>query len=320
MELRRLGRSELRIAPVVLGGNVFGWNVDQPTANRMFDTFVDAGFNAIDTADVYSSWIPGHVGGESERVIGEWLKTSGKRDKVVIMTKLGVEMGPGKKGLSRRYMHEAIEASLSRLQTDYVDLYQSHRDDEETSLDETLSSYAELIKAGKVRAIGASNYTAARLREAEAVSKRLGVPRFESLQPYYNLVERAQFEGELSDYCTSAEVGVIPYFGLGAGFLTGKYRSEKDLEGRARGYHVKKYLNDWGLGVLAALDSVAARHKATPAQVALAWLMTKIAAPIASATSLEQLTEILKAAELKLDAADIKALEHASAPETAAAE
>lgn len=315
MELRRLGRSELRIAPVVLGGNVFGWNVDQPTANRMFDTFVDAGFNAIDTADVYSSWIPGHVGGESERVIGEWLKTSGKRDKVVIMTKLGVEMGPGKKGLSRRYMHEAIEASLSRLQTDYVDLYQSHRDDEETSLDETLSSYAELIKAGKVRAIGASNYSAARFALALETSERNGLARYESLQPLYNLFDRAVFEDALQPLCVQNQVGVISFYALAAGFLTGKYRNTADAVKSARGANVvKKYVNPRGLKILQALDTVARRRNTRPGVVAVAWLLTRqgVTSPIASATSLDQLADLVAATRLQLDPAEIEALGEAS--------
>ena len=320
MELRRLGRSELRIAPLVLGGNVFGWNVDQQGANRILDAFVDAGFNAIDTADVYSSWVPGHVGGESETVIGEWLRTSGKRGKVAILTKLGMEMGEGKKGLSKAYMTQAIEASLRRLNTDHVDLYQAHRDDEATPLEEALEGFAGLIKAGKIRAFGASNYTAARLGEALAVSARLGLPRFESLQPNYSLVERPPFEGDLEALCRKEEIGVIGYFSLASGFLTGKYRAAKDIEGRVRSHNVEKYLNPWGFGVLATLDSVAGRHNATQAQVALAWLMTRITAPIASATSLEQVNDIIKAAELKLDPADIQALERASAPQAAAAE
>ncbi|HEY7841678.1 MAG TPA: aldo/keto reductase, partial [Gammaproteobacteria bacterium] len=238
MNLRRIGKSELRVGPLAFGGNVFGWTADEAMSFRLLDAFVDAGLNLVDTADVYSRWIPGHQGGESETVIGRWLKSRGCRDRVVIATKLGVEMGPDEKGLSRAYMQRAVERSLARLQTDYIDLYQSHRDDEETPLEETLEGYAELIRAGKVRCIGASNYKAPRLAEALRISAERNLPRYECLQPWYNLYDRGEFEGELADLCQREQVGVITYFSLASGFLTGKYRTEKDLEGRPRAYRV----------------------------------------------------------------------------------
>ena len=312
MERQELGRSGLKVAPWAFGGNVFGWTVDEPTGERLLDAFVDAGFNLIDTADVYSRWIPGHVGGESERAIGKWLaKTPARRDQVIIATKLGIDMPEGK-GLSRAYMMEAVDRSLQRLQTDYIDLYQSHRDDEETPQEETLSAYAELIKAGKVRAIGASNFTAPRLAEALKLSADKGLPRYETLQPWYNLYDRDQFDGELARLCTREGLGVIPYFGLASGFLTGKYRSEADLKGSPRAYRAKDMLNARGYRILAALDEVGARIGATPAQVSLAWLRAKGCVPIASATSLAQLEELAKSAEVALDPAAVTALDVAS--------
>ncbi|MDR3508473.1 MAG: aldo/keto reductase, partial [Caulobacteraceae bacterium] len=291
MEKRDIGRSGLSIAPLMLGGNVFGWTADAPTSFAILDAFVDGGFTAIDTADVYSRWVPGHVGGESETVLGQWLAARGGRDKVVIATKLGMDMGGEDKGLSAAYMVRAVEASLRRLQTDYIDLYQSHRDDEATPLDETLEAYDRLIKAGKVRAIGASNYNAQRLGEALKISADKGLPRYDSLQPLYNLYDRAEFEGALQDLCVAQNVGVISYYGLASGFLTGKYRSEADFGKSPRGGTAKRYLNDRGLAILAALDLVAANQGATLAQVALAWLIAQpgVTAPIVSATSLEQL-------------------------------
>ena len=312
MEHRRLGRSEIAIAPLMLGGNVFGWTADEATSFAILHAFVDAGFNAIDTADVYSRWSPAG-GGASEKVLGAWLKRSGKRHKVVIATKFGMEMGEGKKGLSARWMVEAVEDSLKRLQTDVIDLYQSHADDRETPQEETMEAYARLVAAGKVRVIGASNFDAERLKSANAIATKAGGPRYETLQPLYNLCDRAAFESGLAQACADEEIGVIPYYGLASGFLTGKYRSEADLAKSLRGRGVKKFLNERGLRILDSLDEVAARHGATDAQVALAWLMTKIAAPIASATSVDQLQELMKAAELKLDAADLAALEGASA-------
>lgn len=316
MKPRKLGRSGIEIAPLAFGGNVFGWTADEPTSFRLLDAFVEAGMNLLDTADVYSRWIPGHQGGESETVIGRWLKSRGQRDRVVIATKLGVEMGPDDKGLSRAYMLRAVERSLARLQTDYIDLYQSHRDDEETPLEETLEAYAELIRAGKVRCIGASNYTAPRLAEALRISSERSLPRYECLQPCYNLYDRIGFEGELADLCLSEEVGVITYFSLASGFLTGKYRSEEDLEGRPRAYRVKDMLNERGFRILAALDQVASAKSATPAQVALAWLLRKpaVTAPIASATTLPQFEEQLGAVHLDLDVTSMDILDRASAP------
>lgn len=316
MKLRKLGRSGIEVGPLAFGGNVFGWTADEQTSFRLLDAFVDAGLNLIDTADVYSRWIPGHQGGESETVIGKWLKSRGRRDRVVIATKLGVEMGEGEKGLSRAYMQRAVERSLIRLQTDYIDLYQSHRDDEGTPLEETLEAYAELIRAGKVRCIGASNYKAPRLAEALHISTERNLPRYECLQPWYNLYDRGEFEGELADLCQREDIGVITYFSLASGFLTGKYRTEKDLEGRPRAYRVKDMLNERGFRILAALDSVAAAKSATPAQVALAWLLQKpaVTAPIASATSLAQFGELLGAVRLDLDAGSMDLLDRASGP------
>lgn len=312
MEKRRLGRSDLLVAPLCLGGNVFGWTADDATSFALLDAFVAAGFNFIDTADVYSKWAPGHHGGESETVIGDWLRRRGKRDDIVIATKVGSEMGPGRKGLSKAYITRAVEESLRRLGTDYIDLYQSHRDDPETPIEETLEAYGGLIKAGKVRAIGASNFTPERLAAALAASERHGLPRYETLQPEYNLMVR-DFERALAPLCARHALGVIPYFGLASGFLTGKYRSKADLKQSPRGEDVEAYLNDRGFKVLAALDEVAARQHATPAQVALAWLMTKVTAPIASATNLKQLADLIASARLRLDPSDIARLETASA-------
>lgn len=314
MQLRPLGRSGLQVAPLALGGNVFGWTADEKTSFAVLDAFVDAGFNLVDTADIYSNWVPGHAGGESETVIGRWLRAGGRRDRVVLATKLGKPMGEGRTGLSRRWMRQAVEDSLRRLQTDRIDLYQSHDDDPATPLEETMAAFGELVKEGKVRAIGASNFTAARLAEANAVAARLGVPRYEALQPLYNLVERPAYEAELQPLCVREGIGVINFFGLARGFLTGKYRSEADLAKSPRGGGVKQYLNERGRRVLAALDTVAARHGATPAQVALAWQMAQpgITAPIASATSVAQLQELLGAARLVLSAEDLQALAIAS--------
>jgi len=298
----------------VFGGNVFGWTVDDAMGFQLLDSFVAAGFNAIDTADVYSKWVPGHTGGESETLIGKWLKRSGNREKVIIATKVGIEMGPGRKGLSRARILSAAEESLSRLQTDYIDLYQSHTDDSETPLEETLGAYADLIRQGKVRAIGASNYKANRLAAALELSKKSGLPRYESLQPHYSLVERAQYESELAPLCSKEGLGVINYYPLASGFLTGKYRSEADLKKSPRGQSVKKYLNERGLKTLAALDQVAQKHSATPAQVALAWCWARpgITAPIVSATNLEQLKELMQSVNLQLDRASIELLNQAS--------
>lgn len=281
---------------------------------RLLDAFVAAGFNSIDTADVYSRWAPGHVGGESETMIGKWLNKRGNRSKVKILTKVGMDMGDGKKGLSRTRILQAVDESLKRLQTDYIDLYQSHQDDKDTPLEETLGAYDDLIKRGKIRAIGASNYKADRLAEALAISKKNGLPRYETLQPEYSLVEREGFESGLEDLCVKEEIGVINYWPIAAGFLTGKYRSEADLKKSPRGQGVKKYLNERGLKVIAALDQVAKSKSTTPVQVALAWCMARpgVTAPIASATSIDQLNELLKSVDLQLDQASIELLNNAS--------
>ena len=315
MKKRELGNSGLKVAPLAFGGNVFGWTVTEPTAFQLLDAFVASGLNLIDTADVYSRWVPGNQGGESETIIGKWLKQSRKREKVLIATKVGMEMGPSKKGLSRAYILRAVEDSLKRLRTDYIDLYQSHTDDLETPLEETLSIYAELIKQGKVRAIGASNYSAKRLVEALQVSYQLGIPRYESLQPLYNLYDRAEYEETLEPICIGQNLGVINYYSLASGFLTGKYRSEKNLGKSPRGQKVRNYMNERGFRILAALDQVAARYHSTPASVALAWQIARpsITAPIASATSLEQLNELIEATKLELDEASIELLNQASA-------
>ncbi|MES2990464.1 MAG: aldo/keto reductase [Pseudomonadota bacterium] len=312
---RELGRSGLQVSPICFGGNVFGWTADEATSFNLLDAWVDAGMNFVDTADVYSRWVPGHTGGESETIIGKWLKQTGKRDSIVLATKVGKPMGDGLVGLSPTYIRSAVEASLKRLQTDVIDLYQSHDDDAGVPLEDTLGAFADLIKAGKVRAIGASNYTAPRLAEALAVSEKLGLPRYESLQPLYNLVERPAFEAELEQVCVDHGLGVINFYALASGFLSGKYRSEADLAQSARGQGVKKYLTPKGLAVLDALDAVAQRLHATPAQVALAWQIARpsITAPIASATSMEQLDGLVAAARLELDADAIRAIDAASA-------
>lgn len=315
MHMRKLGQSGLSVAPFALGGNVFGWTADEATSFRILDAFVGAGFNLIDTADVYSRWAPGHQGGESETIIGRWLRGSGNRDKVLIATKVGMEMGPDAKGLSRSYILRAAERSLERLQTDRIDLYQSHQDDPATPLTETLGAYAELIRQGKVRAIGASNYTAERLAEALEVSRANGLPRYECLQPLYNLYDRQPFEEALEPLCAREGLGVITYFSLARGFLAGKYRSEADLTKSPRGGGVKQYLNERGNRILRALDAVAARYRTTPARVSIAWLLTRpsVTAPIASATSMEQLHELIEATRLELDAAAVDELTRASA-------
>lgn len=314
MDLRRLGQSDLHIAPIMLGGNVFGWNVDETTSFAVLDAFVDAGFNAIDTANSYSRWVPGHQGGESETIIGNWLKRSGKRDKVVIATKVGEDMGSGR-GLKRSDILREAEASLRRLQTDRIDLYQTHFDDEVTPPEETLQAYAELIAAGKARAVGASNITPERFKASLEASRRLGLARYQSLQPLYNLADRKTFERDFEALCASEHIGVITYYSLAAGFLTGKYRSAADVaKSFARGGRVKQYLDERGSRILKGLDAVAARHAATPAQVSLAWLMARpcVTAPIVSATSLTQLADILKAARLTLTRDDIATLDSAS--------
>ena len=315
MDKRKLGNSGLEIAPLVFGGNVFGWTVDEKGSFALLDAFLDAGFNCIDTADVYSKWKPGNKGGESETIIGNWFKARGNRGKVVLASKCGMEMAPDKKGLSKAYIVRAVEDSLKRLQTGHIDLFQSHRDDPSVSVEETMEAHAGLVKAGKIRVVGASNYDAKRLKASLAASAKAGIPRYETLQPYYNLVERGEFEGDLQKLCVAENISVIPYYSLASGFLTGKYRAEADVGNSARAAGVKKHLNAKGFAVLKALDAAAAKHDATLAQVALAWLLAQpaIAAPIASATSKAQLADILKSTRLKLDKESLAALTKAGA-------
>jgi aryl-alcohol dehydrogenase-like predicted oxidoreductase len=315
MKKNKLGNSALRIAPLAFGGNVFGWTVDEKTSFQLLDSFVAAGFDLIDTADSYSHWAPGNKGGESETIIGNWMKQRGNRDKVVIATKVGSAMGQGKKDISKKYVLSAAEASLKRLKTDYIDLYQTHWDDNVTPVEETLEAYAQLVKEGKVRWIGASNLSPERLKASLEASKKYNYPRYETLQPLYNLYDRETFEKELQPICVENNISVISYYSLASGFLTGKYRSEADLSKSARGQGVKKYLNERGLRILKALDEVAAQYSTTPASVAIAWLLARpsVAAPIASATNQEQLTSLFKAAELELKAKEVALLDEASA-------
>jgi aryl-alcohol dehydrogenase-like predicted oxidoreductase len=315
LEKRALGKSGYKIAPLVFGGNVLGWTIDQTKSFDVLDAFMASGFDCIDTADVYSRWKPGNTGGESETILGHWFKARGNRSKVILATKVGMEMGPEKKGLSKAYILKGVEDSLKRLQTDYIDLYQSHRDDMVTPVDESLEAYAQIIKAGKVRAVGASNFDTNRFGAALAANKAKGLPRYETMQPHYNLIDRADFEAGLQALCVKENVGVIPYYSLASGFLSGKYRSEADFGKSARGGGMKKYMNERGMRILKGLDEVSARHKSTQAQVALAWLMAQpsITAPIVSATSVEQWNDIAKSASLKLSADDLGQLTTASA-------
>lgn len=314
-ERHPLGGTGLSIAPLMFGGNVFGWTADEAMSFRLLDAFVDAGFNAIDTADVYSRWVPGHVGGESETIIGAWMKARGARHRVMIATKVGMELAPDRTGLSPRWIAQSVEDSLKRLGTDHIDLYQAHRPDPAVPIAETLGAFQRLIEQGKVRAIGASNYDAAQLAEALDVAEAQGLPRYATLQPKYNLMDRAEFEDALQPLCVARHVAVIPFYGVAAGFLTGKYRSPADIEGRPRAKALAAYANDRGWRVIAALDAVAARLGAAPVEVAIAWLRTRpaLAAPIASATSPEQLAALLRGATLALDAAAIATLDAASA-------
>ena len=314
MKKRRLGN--LEVAPLAFGGNVFGWTIDEPTSFELLDAFTAAGFNLVDTADAYSAWASGNTGGESETIIGNWLaRGDHRREDVIIATKVGWEMR-GEKGLKKSYILRSADESLRRLRTDYIDLYQSHKDDPETPQEETLEAYAELIRQGKVRVIGASNFSAERLRESLRISQERGLPRYESLQPLYNLYDREAFEAELEPLCVAENIGVINYYSLASGFLSGKYRSEADLGKSARGGGIgKKYLNERGLRILAALDEVSAQLNSTPARVALAWLIQRpsVTAPIASATSLEQLNDLIEATRLELDEASLRLLDEASA-------
>lgn len=315
MELRKLGNSGIEIAPLALGGNVFGWTIDEPTSHKLLDGFVAAGFNLIDTADIYSTWAPGNKGGESETIIGNWLTRSKNRHKVIIATKVGMTLSADKKGLKQDYIKRAVDDSLQRLQTDYIDLYQAHIDDPETPLEETLQAFTQLIKQGKIRAIGASNYTAERLSQALQISKQHGYASYQSLQPCYNLYDRADYEEKLEPLCQKMELGVISYYSLASGFLTGKYRSTKDLTKSVRGESARKYLNARGLRILKALDEVAQQYHSTPGRVALAWLIARpsVTAPISSATNMEQLKDLIAATKLELQAEAIATLNQASA-------
>lgn len=316
MQKRPLGRTGLTIAPVVFGGNVFGWTADRKTSFAMLDRFTEAGFNAIDTADAYSRWVPGNRGGESETIIGEWQKSRGNRDRLVLITKVGSDMGAGKTDLSARWILEEVENSLRRLQTDYIDLYLSHWPDPDTPYAETLGAYEKLLKAGKVRAVGASNLDAEQFAEALEVSRALNLPRYDVLQPEYNLYDRSGFDGPLRDLTMREDIGVITYYSLAKGFLSGKYRDRQDLGKSARGGGVEEYLNPRGFAILKALDTVSAKHGAKPAEVALAWIVARegVTAPIASATSVEQVESLVRGGTLRLEAEDIAALDTASAP------
>jgi aryl-alcohol dehydrogenase-like predicted oxidoreductase len=314
MHTRPLGRSGLTVPSLCFGGNVFGWTADKATSFKLLDALLDTGLNFIDTADMYSIWVDGHMGGESESIIGEWIKARGVRDRVIVATKCGLDMKAAGKGLSAAHIASAAEASLKRLNTDYIDLYQAHADDPSVPLEETLDAFAKLIEAGKVRAIGASNYEAPRLAEALKLSAEQGLPRYETLQPHYNLYDRDKFEGPLQDLCVKEGLGVIPYFSLASGFLTGKYRNASDVKG-ARAGMVGEMLNPRGLKILSALDEAAKETASTPAQVALAWLMRRpaIVAPIASATNLDQLQDLIAATRLELPAEAMSKLDAASA-------
>jgi aryl-alcohol dehydrogenase-like predicted oxidoreductase len=315
MQTRALGTSNIQIVPLMLGGNVFGWTIDAPTSFRILDAFTERGFNFIDTADVYSRWLPGNHGGESETILGQWFKESGKRHKIVLATKVGMDMGDGKQGLSKRYILQAVEASLKRLQTDHIDLYQSHKDDESTPIDETLEAYHQLIQQGKVHIIGASNYTSGRLTQAIEIANQHHLPVYQTLQPEYNLHTRQDYEQTLAPVAKRFHLGVIPYFSLASGFLTGKYKSIDDTKGANRGSRVEKYFDDRGKKILKALNEVAAETNAKPATIALAWLLAQptITAPIASATSTDQLESLFAAVDLRLDAAALDKLTTASA-------
>lgn len=319
MQKRTLGHRGPAVPPICLGGNVYGWTLSEADTFRQLDRAVDAGLNFIDTADMYSRWVPGHTGGESETILGKWFAQSGRRKDVILATKVGMDMGDDRKGLSPAYIARAVDDSLRRLQTDYIDLYQAHTDDESTPLEETLAAFDKLVKAGKVRYIGASNYTGARLAQAIEISRKHNLAAYISLQPHYNLVERASFESDLLPIVQKYQVGVIPYFSLAAGFLTGKYRHSDDAKGSARGGMVQKYLNARGFAVVDALTEIADAHRATPARVALAWLLAQpgVTAPIASATSDAQLEDLIAAASLQLDAASIQRLTDVSAPSAA---
>jgi aryl-alcohol dehydrogenase-like predicted oxidoreductase len=315
MDKRKLGNTDLLVSPITFGGNVFGWTLDEQKSFEVLDGFVDAGFNLIDTADVYSRWVPANTGGESERIIGNWMKARNNRNQIILTTKVGSDMGDGKKGLSKKYILEAVDASLRRLQTDYLDLYQSHFDDLDTPVQETLEAYDQLIRAGKIRWIGASNFSPERFKESLETSQRLSLPKYQTFQPEYNLYQREGFEKEMEKICIDNHIGVISYYALASGFLTGKYRFADDLGKSPRGGGVKDFMNERGFRILKALDEVSELYNTTPASVALAWLIARpsVTAPIASVTSMAQLQDLTKAAALKMDNEALSVLDEASA-------
>lgn len=315
MEMRRLGKSEVRVVPLMLGGNVFGWTMDEAQSFAVLDAFAERGGNLIDTADVYSLWAPGNRGGESETILGRWMNARQNRDRMVVATKVGMDMGDGKVGLSKRYIVQAAEDSLRRLQTEYIDLYQSHRDDEGTPLEETLEAFQRLMEAGKVRMIGASNYKGARLTAAMEMAEKSGLPMYQTLQPEYNLYDRKEYETDLAPVAERFGLSVVPYVSLASGFLTGKYRSLEETKGKKRGSRVEKYFDERGMRILKALDEVAGETGAKQASVALAWLLAQptVLAPIASATSVDQVESLFRALELRLTAEQMGQLEAASA-------
>ncbi len=315
MHMRSFSTHNIPVAPLMLGGNVFGWTADEQKSFQILDRFVERGFNFIDTADVYSRWAPGHTGGESETILGRWFQQSGKRERIVLATKVGMDMGDGKQGLSAAYIREAVEASLRRLQTDYIDLYQTHKDDPNTPLEETVKALDALVREGKVRVLGASNYDGGRLHTAIEVARNAGYAAYETLQPHYNLVEREEYERTLAPVAAEYSLDVVPYFSLASGFLTGKYSSVKDAEGKSRGGQVSKYFNERGEAVLKALADVAQQTGAKEASVALAWLLSRpnLLAPIASATSVEQMDDLFAAVDLELTPDQLSHLSRASA-------
>jgi aryl-alcohol dehydrogenase-like predicted oxidoreductase len=315
MKYKNLGKSSLLVSPITFGGNVFGWTLNEEDSFKILNQFVDAGFNFIDTADTYSKWVKGNQGGESETIIGKWMKSNNNREKVIIGTKLGGELGPAQKGLSAAYMKKAVEASLTRLKTDYIDLYQAHYDDLNTPQEETLEAFNTLIKEGKVRYIGASNLSGERLKSSLEISKQNNFAEYISLQPLYNLYERSKFETEYLQLVKEYNLGVIPYYSLASGFLSGKYRSEDDLNKSPRGYGIKKYLNDRGFKILSALDKVAESHGASPARIALAWLLHKpeITSPIVSATNEKQMNELILSTQISLSPDEMEFLDQQSA-------
>jgi aryl-alcohol dehydrogenase-like predicted oxidoreductase len=314
MEKRKLGTTEIEVAPLCFGGNVFGWTINESTSFELLNAFEDAGCNFIDTADSYSNWVPGNKGGESETIIGNWMKQKGNRSKMIIATKLGSDLGGGNKGLSRAYMFKEVETSLQRLRTDYIDLYQAHYDDPETPVEETLEAFNELIKQGKVRVIGASNFSAERVKSSLQISNTHNIAKYQTLQPLYNLYDRKDFEKELQPLCVQERIGVIPYFSLASGFLTGKYRSENDFSKSKRGGGMKKYMNDRGFRIIDALEKLAAEYHTSPAVIALAWLKQRpsVLAPIASATNTKQLKELIASTALTLNDEAINRLNEAS--------